>query len=490
MATGTIAASPSIRSSRKKYHTDAFWRPSTHMRMDLDSTICALSSGAGRAGIAIIRISGQSAFEVLAGVFRAARGREPIARRAVLGRFIDPENEETIDEVLATRFPGPTSFTGEDVVEVSLHGSPVLVSRALEVMCRQGARLAQPGEFTLRAFLNGRMDLAQAEAVRDLIESTTSFQARIATQQRSGALSRKMVPIKRRLVDVIVQLESAIEFVEEKLQTWSKKEIVRDLSEIEERLRVWVGSYRKGRVVRDGFSLAIIGRPNAGKSSLFNVLLEQDRSIVTDAPGTTRDFITEYASIEGIPVRLLDTAGLRPVDDPAEKEGVQRSYEIIAEADALLLVVDRSMPNGEQDRQLRDRVKDLCGIVVMNKSDLQARWSPETIRGYAGDWDHVELSAKTGARIPDLRQRILEKLIGGPAADDGGLLITNLRHCQCLEGAQEALRQGLEALSSGLSEEFVLVDLHRSLQLLGQVTGETDVEDLLGEIFSRFCIGK
>ena len=460
--------------------------------MDFDSTICALSSGTGRAGIAIIRISGQSAFEVLARVFPAARGREPIARRAVLGRLIDPENEETIDEVLAIRFPGPTSYTGEDVVEVSLHGSPVLVSRVLEVMCRWGARLAEPGEFTKRAFLNGRMDLAQAEAVRDLIESTTAFQARIATQQRSGALSRKMAPIKRRLVDVIVQLESAIEFVEEKLPVHSKQEIFRDLSGIEDSLRVWAGSYRKGRVIRDGFSLAIIGRPNAGKSSLFNVLLAQDRSIVTDAPGTTRDFITEYASIEGIPVRLLDTAGLRPVDDShsTEKEGVQRSYEIIAEADALLLVVDRSMSQVVEDRQLRDRVRDLCGIVVMNKSDLQARWSPETIRGYAGGWHDVELSAKTGAGISDLRERILEKLIGGPAADDGGLLITNLRHCQCLEGAQEAVRQGLKALSTGLSEEFVLVDLHRSLQLLGQVTGETDVEDLLGEIFSRFCIGK
>ncbi len=456
--------------------------------MDPTETICALSSAPGRAGLAVVRVSGPRAFGLLEAVFKAGRLSEP--RRATLGLLVDPRDGIEIDEAVATSFPGPNSYTGEDVVEISLHGSPVLVSALLECLCAQGARLAEPGEFTLRAFLNGRMDLSQAEAVRDVIDATTLRQAQVASRQRSGEVARQLHAVKEGLIGIIVELESAVEFAEENLPLSSRADLAAKLEEILSELGLWVDSFRGGRIIRDGFSLAIIGRPNVGKSSLFNALLRQERSIVTEHPGTTRDLVSEFTNLDGIPVRLVDTAGVRRAEDRVEQIGVDRSMGVMADVDAILLVVDTSRPPAAEDRELRDRLEGLSCIVVMNKSDLPADWSAEQIASYAGNRPWLPVSALSGAGIDRLRGEIMFHLFGSAGAPRDGMLVTNLRQCQCLTAAREALKRAAGALSQGLSEEFVLVDMHAALAKLGEITGETGVEDLLREIFSRFCIGK
>jgi len=457
----------------------------------LEDTICALSTAPGRAGIAVVRLSGPGCFSALDEVFRPDAGdAEPVPRRLILGCIADPKSGEVLDQALVTRFPAPNSYTGEDVAEISLHGSPVLVSALLERLCSIGARLAEPGEFTMRAFLHGRMDLTQAEAVHDVICSTTLYQAQVAARQRAGEISRSLKPVEKGLIDVIVQLESSVEFVEDDLPLESRARLGEKLKGTAEELGVWMDSFRRGRVVRDGFSMAIVGKPNVGKSSLFNALLRQERSIVTEIPGTTRDLVSEFTSLDGIPVRLVDTAGVRRSEDRVERLGVDRSIQAIADADAILFVADLGGACSGEDEELRVRMVDLQCIVVLNKRDLPSRWSEEQKAAFAGAWPRVEVSAKTGEGIERLRSEILRHLFGDSAGARDGILITNLRHCQCLEAAQAHLARAARALDDGLSEEFPLADLHAALGKLGQITGETGVDDLLREIFSRFCIGK
>ncbi len=454
-------------------------------------TICALSTAPGRAGIAVVRMSGPECFPMLSRIFVPnAPTAEPRARLAILGRIVDPESDEILDQALVTRFPAPGSYTGEDVAEISLHGSPVLIAALLERLCAMGARLAEPGEFTMRAFLHGRMDLTQAEAVHDVISAATLYQAQVAARQRSGEISHQLKPIEKELIDLIVQLESAVEFVEDDLALDSRASLALKLEKVEVELKRWIDSFRRGRIIRDGFTMAIVGKPNVGKSSLFNALLRQERSIVTENPGTTRDLISEFTSLEGIPFRLMDTAGVRASEDSVERMGVDRSLRAMADADAILLVVDLGRPPSTEDEDLRQRLRGLSCIVAMNKCDLAARWSDAEKAGFAPDWPRLEVSAKTGEHLDALRRDILAHILGDSEAQRDGILITNLRHCRCLEDANQHLARAASALRTGLSEEFVLVDLHHALQRLGAITGETSVEGLLGEIFSRFCIGK
>ncbi|MGA2260587.1 MAG: tRNA uridine-5-carboxymethylaminomethyl(34) synthesis GTPase MnmE [Acidobacteriota bacterium] len=459
--------------------------------VDLSESICALSSAPGRSGIAVIRLSGPDCFGILKLVFFPAYPKtEMPERRAVLGIIRDPRTGVDLDEALVTCFRTPHSYTGEDVAELSVHGSPVVVSHLLDCLCAQGARLATPGEFTMRAFLHGRIDLAQAEGVRDVIEANTLYQLQVASRQRSGALSRQLEPVKRTLMDIIVGLETAVEFVEDDLALESRELLAAKLESTVEELSRWVGSFRHGRIVRNGFNLAIVGRPNVGKSSLFNVLLAEDRSMVTEVPGTTRDFVSESVDIEGIPVRLTDTAGVRAGQNRLEQIGVDRSLRVIADADAVLLVLDRSQPRCQEDERLREQMSTLCGIVALNKSDLPSAWTAPERAEYAAIWPCFDISALTGSGMDRLRTAIPRHLFGDQGRDRDGLLVTNLRHCQCLEAARQHLATGCGALRAGLSEEFVLADLHRGLQKLGEITGETRLEDILGEIFSRFCVGK
>jgi tRNA modification GTPase len=458
---------------------------------NLDDTICAMSSAPGRAGIAVVRMSGPDSFRILGRIFAPARPSvEMPRRRAMLGRVLNPSTGETLDEALVTTFRSPHSYTGEDVAELSLHGSPVIVRAVLAGLCDEGARLAEPGEFTMRAFLRGKMDLVEAEAIRDIIEASTLFQAQVAVRQRSGQLSGELGKAREQLIEVIVELESALEFPEEDLGLEARSELVRKLGVLSARLGQWICSFSRGRVIRDGFALAIVGRPNVGKSSIFNALLEQERSIVTEVPGTTRDLVSEHCSIGGIPVRLLDTAGIRPSSDSIERLGVERSYGAMSDADAVLLVIDRSELRGSEDEALREHLTGLSYLVVFNKSDLPSRWSPALMSEYAGTKPQLEVSAKTGRGIEEVRRAVLDQLWGEVGPEREGVLITNLRHCRCLEVARTSIDRGAAALRQGVSEEYALVDLHGALMMLGQITGEAGIEEILDGIFSRFCIGK
>jgi tRNA modification GTPase len=412
------------------------------------------------------------------------------ARRATLGRIVDPRDGAAIDEAIATCFHSPHSYTGEDMCEYSLHGNPVIVNALLDCLCAMGARIAEPGEFTLRAFLNGRMDLSQAEAVRDIIDATTLYQAQVAARQISGLIAQEIRPIKELLVEVIVDLESAVEFVEEDLAAAPLESAIEKLEGIRRKLRDWVDSFHRGRLVRDGFSLAVVGKPNVGKSSLFNALLSQNRSIVTAVPGTTRDLVSEVTNIGGIPVRLLDTAGIHDSGSFIERIGMDRSRQAIADADAVLLVGDASKPLSSQDLALKEQLMGLHCFVVINKVDLPSCWSAKEKREFSGEWPCAEVSAKAMDGIEDLRSKILEHFFGATGVEQGGMMVTNLRHCRSLEAAESDLSRATAALRDGLSEEFALTDLYRGLKRFGEITGETGVEDLLTVIFSRFCIGK
>ena len=458
---------------------------------DLTDTICALSTPPGRSGIAVVRVSGTKSFALLDRIFSTKETvKKVLPRHAKWGRILDPRNGYEIDEAVATCYPSPHSYTREDMVEFSIHGSPVLAVALLDCLCGLGSRLAEPGEFTLRAFLNGRIDLPQAEAVRDIIDASTLYQARVAGRQRSGAITRQLQPVKETLIDIIVNLESAIEFVEEELPVASREKTARQLEEVGQKLRNWIDSYKRGRIIKEGFSLAIVGRPNVGKSSIFNALLSQSRSIVTEEPGTTRDLISESTALGGIPVRLLDTAGIHTSENRIEQFGVERSYEAIADADAVVFVLDTSENLSKQDLELKKKMIHLSCITVMNKSDLPSRWSPEEKSEFAGDGSYVTVSAKTGFGIDALRETILKRIMGPDGMRGEGFLVTNLRHCHNLEAAEKDFAKAASALQEGLSEEFVLVDLHRGMKKLGEITGETHVEMLLDEIFSRFCVGK
>jgi tRNA modification GTPase len=459
--------------------------------VDLTDTICALSSAPGRSGIALVRLSGPDCGSILAGVFSPARAEADVSvRQAVLGRVLDPRTGAELDEAIVTRYRAPHSYTGEDVAEISVHGNPVVVAQLLAYLCRQGARLAEPGEFTLRAFLHGRMNLAQAEAVRDVIEANTLYQLQVASRQRSGELSRQLERVKKSWIDIIVRLETAVEFVEDDIEFDGREKLSAELERIHEEIVGWVASYQRGRIVRDGFSLAVVGRPNVGKSSLFNALLAEERSIVTEIPGTTRDLVSEFVEIEGIPVRMIDTAGLREGQDLIEQIGVERSRRVMSDVDAILLVLDVSLPWCEEDERVRASLDSASCVVAFNKSDLAGAWTEFEKGKYSEHWPCLHVSALTGAGIEELRQAMHRQFLGGAAQERDGLLVTNLRHCQCLEAAQVRLEAAATALRAGMSEELVLTDLHSGLRTLGEITGETTVEEILGQIFSRFCIGK
>jgi tRNA modification GTPase len=384
-----------------------------------------------------------------------------------------------IDEVVATYFAAPRSYTAEDLVEISCHGSPVVLRFAVERACAAGARLAEPGEFTLRAYLNGRIDLPQAEAVRDLIDSTTLYQARVAAQQVEGSVSRRIQPSKEQLLELIALLEAGIDFAEDDISVAPTEDILRRLDPLTQALTRLISTFDYGKLVYSGITLTIVGRPNVGKSSLFNRLLEQDRAIVTEIPGTTRDVVSEVAAIEGIPIRFVDTAGIRTGQDLVEKLGIERSYQAMADADVTLVVIDLSNPIEAGDLALIDRAK-LQGryILVGNKSDLPRVAEPSE--------EFVAVSAVSGYGIEGLRQKIVPAV----AREQESGFITSLRHEQLLRESVEALQQARKASELGIPHEMLLLDLYAALRPIDAITGATTADDILNRIFSTFCIGK
>ena len=429
-------------------------------------------------------MSGPAALEIAAAIFQA-ESQIPVGEsaRARFGRLVHPTTGEHIDESILTYFKAPHSYTGEDVVELSCHGSPIIVSRVLDLFLQRGARIAEPGEFTFRAFSNRRIDLAQAQAVRDLIDAQTRYQARVATRQLEGALSKRLVRLKDLVVEVIVHLESSVEFAEDDISTDAESGLlskinaaVADLSEI-------AASFSFGRFVKEGFALAIVGRPNVGKSSVFNRLAGSDRAIVTEIPGTTRDALYESASIAGLPVRLIDTAGIRETADVVEMIGISRSRAAIADADIALLVMDASQPLTGDDSRLLEQVPGERRIIAMNKIDL-----PRAIESLPED--SINISALTGEGFDRLTAFLLHRLSGEAVVERDDLMITDARQHNAVRRSIEQLEGARELMVQGEFEEIILLRLRGALAAIGEVTGETLTEDILNQIFSTFCIGK
>lgn len=398
--------------------------------------------------------------------------------------MIDPSTGDILDEVVVTFFAAPHSYTSEDIVEIAMHGSPVLLNYALERAMEAGARLAEPGEFTERAFLSGRLDLTQAEAVRDLIDASTLHQARIAAQQMGGSLSRKIAPVKQQLIALIAGLEAGVDFAEDDIDTMPAHDIAARVKEIETPLLELERSFGYGRLVHEGLRLAIVGRPNVGKSSLFNRLVESDRAIVTSVPGTTRDLVTEKVAIEGIPVQLIDTAGLRDTNDEVERIGITKSREAMADADLVLLVIDGASQPHPEDLRTLSAMGDRPVLVAANKLDLGAIdvSLDQTL-------PIIRTSAVTGEGIDELRRSILQLATNGASSQET-TLVTNLRQRQAVTDSLSSLNRASEAVQAALPHEVLLIDLYSALSALDRLTGATTADDILHLIFSSFCIGK
>jgi tRNA modification GTPase len=455
-------------------------------------TIAAISTPPGRGGIGIVRLSGPDSASIAAQLVRVRQPLDP--GRARLAEVLDESRDQQIDEAMVTLFAAPNSYTGDDLIEIAAHGSPVVLDLLLRRSLALGARLAEPGEFTQRAFLAGKLDLTQAEAVRDLIEAQTLTQARQAASQMGGALSRRVSPIKQSLVELIALLEAGIDFGEDDVDVTPQAEIARRINEIVPPVLALESSFARGRIVHDGLTMAIVGRPNAGKSSLFNRLVERDRAIVTAIPGTTRDLVTERISLDGIPLELVDTAGLRDALEEIEQLGIERSRQALADAAIVLIVLDATQPLNHEERNLLAAVQDRSALIAINKSDLasdpQGQKILHTDKSAANEF-HLPIiptSALTGDGIATLREKILELATGGAAAEPG--LLTNLRQQQAIIAARTALLDSLRANETGIPHEMILLDLYRALWALDSLTGQTTPDDILNLIFSTFCIGK
>ena len=517
--------------------------------MDLDDTIVAIATPQGRGGIGVVRISGARARQIAAPMLRLKHDLEP--GRTIFGELIEPcgagtparekqtisndhvqttapgclterssaefgptrtsqlgsaTQQQRIDEVVVTYFAKPHSYTTDDIIEISAHGSPIVMRHIVELCIAAGARLAEPGEFTMRAFLNGRIDLTQAEAVRDLIDSQTLYQAKVAAQQLEGALSKRLQPMKQKLVELIALLEAGIDFAEDDVSIPKDALILDRISAVRTPLEELNASFAYGKIVHEGLTLAIVGRPNVGKSSLFNRLVERERAIVTATPGTTRDLVSETVAIEGIPVKLVDTAGIREALDEAESIGIRKSMEALADADVVLVVIDASQPVTNEDEDLIAQVTGRPAVIVVNKSDLlavpeerlkiaqrfSAGDSAKTASVPAGRLNHTTVltSAVTSEGIAELRTEILGHIGGESGTQSEAGFLTNLRHQELVRDSLLALNAAKSAVGGKVPHEMLLLDLYNALRPLDAITGATTTDDILNLIFSTFCIGK
>jgi tRNA modification GTPase len=466
--------------------------------MHLDDTIVAIANPPGRGGIGVVRLSGPDATSIARPLLRLPHNGDLKPNHACFGELIEPATSERIDEVVVTFFPKPHSYTTDDVVEISCHGSPVVLRHVVEMALSRGARLAEPGEFTMRAFLNGRIDLTQAEAVRDLIDSQTLYQAQIAARQLDGALSKRLQPIKQKLVELIAVMEAGVDFAEDDVSVIPDAQILDRIADVHAPLDQLLASFAYGKVVHEGLTLAIVGRPNVGKSSLFNRLVEHERAIVTATPGTTRDLVTETVSIGGIPVRLVDTAGIRDALDEAESIGVRKSMEALADADIVLVVLDimqMSDAGFEVDLELIEKTKGRPRILVCSKADLHTAdrgiFAKELSAN--GSWSAepgVFTSALTGEGIEPLKEMILGQVTGDAGAQQEGGFLTSVRHQKLVQESIAALDAAVAAVPAKTPHEMILLDLYNALRPLDEITGATTADDILNLIFSSFCIGK
>ncbi len=496
--------------------------------MSFDDTIAAISTPIGHGGIGIVRLSGKDAIRITEAVFVSPGKKHlknTLSHRIIYGHILSPDGE-IIDEALVSVMRAPRTYTREDIVEINCHGGPVPLRRILELILKKGARLAEPGEFTRRAFLNGRIDLAQAEAVLDVINAMTGQSQQAAIEQLRGGLSKKIEPIRQELIDIAVFIEAHIDFPEDDIEPQSLQSIRRRSLNVQQALGELIEGSQYGVILREGLRTAIIGRPNVGKSSLLNALLEQDRAIVTESPGTTRDIIEDYLNLQGLPIKIMDTAGIRDVEGIAEKEGVKRSLSAMKGADLVLIVLDGSKVLHKTDRELIEKSNPGNTILIINKTDLPQKIkikeskgqvsrlakdnknppspSPPPIKGegtgesslspeasgrgiFSGHI--VKISALKGSGLDKLKDKIVEIALHGKPSY-GGSTVTNIRHVHALKQALKAVGSFIKEADKKTPPEYLSVDLKEALDAVGEITGITTSEDILNKIFSNFCIGK
>ncbi len=461
--------------------------------MLLDDTIAAIATPRGEGGIGIVRISGALAIPIACALFRSPRCISPnefSTHTLNYGHIVDPVSDDVVDEVMVGVMRGPKSYTTEDVVEFNCHGGIVPLQRVLELTLQAGARLAAPGEFTKRAFLNGRIDLAQAEAVVEVIRSKTDLARRVAIDGLTGKLSREVNALSDRLADLLAEVEASVDFPDENLDFMATDAMFQTARLIRRDLAELLATASEGKILREGIGVAIVGKPNVGKSSLLNALLQADRAIVTDIPGTTRDTIEESLNLEGIPIKLVDTAGIHETDDTVERQGVERSRTYLDSADLVLMMFDASQALGEADFALLREANSRTAILILNKVDLPIVTLPANLQSNAPQNRVVQTSALFEQGIEELKSVILQEVLGDTFRIGESAIVTNVRHYDALRRAEIALDHAIESLQAELSPEFTAVDLRMSLDCIGEIVGKTTTDDILERIFSQFCVGK
>ncbi|MGO3628006.1 MAG: tRNA uridine-5-carboxymethylaminomethyl(34) synthesis GTPase MnmE [Lactiplantibacillus plantarum] len=455
-------------------------------------TIAAISTPPGEGGISIIRISGDQTFNVVTQIFKGKDLSRVQSHTINYGHIVDPDTHQEVDEVMATVMRAPKTYTREDVVEINCHGGLVATNEILQLILSHGARMAEPGEFTKRAFLNGRLDLSQAEAVMDLIRAKTDKSMKVALNQLDGDLSKLIRHLRQDILDVLAQVEVNIDYPEyDAVETMTTKMLKEKATEVAQSINQLLATAKQGKVLREGLATAIIGRPNVGKSSLLNHLLHEDKAIVTDVAGTTRDVIEEYVNVRGVPLKLVDTAGIRDTEDKVEKIGVERSRKAIGAADLVLLVLDNSQPLTAEDRELLQETDQSKRIVILNKTDLPARLDQAELAQLVDLSDVLSMSVLEQSGVTKLEQRIAKMFFNeGIESSQNNVMVTNARHIGLLNQAKQALQDVQTGLAAGMPVDLVQIDMTRCWEFLGQITGDSYEDELLDQLFSQFCLGK
>ena len=455
----------------------------------MSNTIAAISTAPGIGGIGIIRMSGENCFDVLEKIFKQKNSKkiEDIKGYSIkYGTIV--EGDKIIDEVLVSYFKAPKSYTSENMCEINSHGGVVIMNKILDLCIRNGADLAEPGEFTKRAFLNGRMDLSQAEAVIDIINAKTDKEAKISLEQLEGNLSEKITNIRKIIISVMADIEATIDYPEYDLEEVTNAKILKILDEVDIILDSLEKSFYNGKILREGISTAIIGRPNAGKSSLLNIILNEERAIVTDIEGTTRDTIEEYISIDGVPLKIIDTAGIRNASDEVERIGVQKAIEIAKKSDVVIAIFDVSRELNKEDEEILELLEDKNSIILLNKIDLDRKVSLEKIQSI--NKPIVEISTKTREGLEELYSEISKLFKLKEIANDGETIVSNVRHKNIILNSRRNLDKARETIRMNMPIDMISTHLKEILEELGKITGETVTEDVIAEIFSKFCLGK
>lgn len=459
--------------------------------MFIDDTIAAIATAPGEGGIGIIRISGEKSLQVAQSIFKSKSGKmikDYNARTLIYGTVVD--NEKVIDEVLVAYMKGPNSYTAEDVIEINCHGGFISVKKILELILSKGVRLAEAGEFTKRAFLNGRIDLSQAEAIIDVIKSKTDMAHEVAQSQLEGSLAKKIKDLRMNVTEVLAHLEVSIDFAEEDVEEITYQTLEEKSLELRNEIKKLYDTAESGKILRDGLKTVIVGKPNVGKSSLLNSILGENRAIVTDIAGTTRDVIEEFVNIKGIPLKIVDTAGIRETEDVVEKIGVEKSRESFSTADLVIMVLDASRKLSEEDMEILESLKNKKTIVLLNKMDLEPQIELEKIEEFINSEDIIKISALKHQGIEELQDKIEAMVYHGSVKNSSNLMITNSRHKDALFKAYESINDAISAIEQRMPYDFIEVDFKNIWDYLGYINGDTVREDLLDTIFANFCIGK